>query len=165
MDEAQKKAAAASGVKGRTMAEFRRFGRFTAPAQWAHEFRTDLKRVMGQCIVFRAEHLFHSNQIEYWAASEHFRPVSFGEVVPEYRWIIEADGPLRAEEVAPRGVPAASAADLELEAELLYSECKARADAGPGAPWLGWLALHEDERQRWRDRARRADGAGEVPRG
>lgn len=83
----------------RPVAEARRYGRFTAPAEWAHEFRTELKRVMGQCIVFRAEHLFHSNRIEYWAASEHFRHVPLGEMAPEYRWHFTDDGGLWCEEV------------------------------------------------------------------
>ncbi len=82
----------------RPAAEARRYGRFTAPAQWAHEFRTELKRVMGLCIVFRAEHLFHSDEIEYWAASEHFRPVPLGEMTPEYRWYFTEDGNVWAEE-------------------------------------------------------------------
>lgn len=77
----------------------RRYGRFTAPAEWAHQFRTELKRVMGLCIVFRAEHLFHSDQIEYWATSEHFRHVPLGEVCPEYRWFFTDDGDLWCEEV------------------------------------------------------------------
>lgn len=83
----------------RPAADARRFGRFTVPARWAHEFRTELKRVMGLCIVFRAEHLFHSDQIEYWAASEHFRHVPLGEVCPEYRWIFTDEGDLWCEEV------------------------------------------------------------------
>ena len=85
----------------------RRFGRFTVPAALAHRFDTDLKRVMGLCIVFRAEHLFASDDIEYWAASEHFRPVALGEVMPEYRWIFDNGHP-RAEEVtagAPSTIP------------------------------------------------------------
>lgn len=78
----------------------RRFGRFTAPAEWAHEFRTDLKRVMGLCIVVRAEHLFYADKIEYWALSEHFRPLLPGEIVPEYRWIFSDANGISAEEVA-----------------------------------------------------------------
>jgi len=76
----------------------RRYGRFTAPADWVSQFSTALKRVMGQCIVFRAEQLFHADHIEYWAASEHFRPVAPGEVIPEYRWVF-VDGHPHAEEV------------------------------------------------------------------
>lgn len=33
----------------RPAADARRYGRFTAPAEWAHQFRTELKRVMGMC--------------------------------------------------------------------------------------------------------------------
>ena len=83
----------------RPVAEARRFGRFTAPARWAHEFRTELKRVMGMCIVFRAEQLFVSDQIEYWAASEHFRHVPLGEICPEYRWYFTDDGDVWCEEL------------------------------------------------------------------
>jgi hypothetical protein len=79
----------------------RRYGRFAAPGDWARDFNTELKRVMGQCIVFRAEHLFDRDQIEYWAASEHFRHVPLGEVAPEYRWFFTDDGGLWAEEVKP----------------------------------------------------------------
>lgn len=82
----------------RPAAEARGYGRFTVPARWVHEFRTELKRVMGLCIVFRAEHLFHSDEIEYLAASEHFRPVPLGEMMPEYRWHFTDDGDVWAEE-------------------------------------------------------------------
>lgn len=83
----------------RPAADARRFGRFTAPASWAHEFRTELKRVMGLCVVFRAEHMLYSDQIEYLAASEHFRHVPRGEVCPEYRWIFTDEGGISCEEV------------------------------------------------------------------
>lgn len=76
----------------------RRYGRFTVPATLAHQFSSDLKRVMGLCIVFRAEQLFHSDRIEYWAASEHFRHVVAGQVVPTYRWVFDEGHP-RAVEV------------------------------------------------------------------
>ena len=32
----------------------RRYGRFSMPARWADEYRNELLRVMGKCIVFRA---------------------------------------------------------------------------------------------------------------
>lgn len=87
-------------VRGvRPVADTRRLGRFTAPAQWAREFRTELKRVMGLCIVVRAEQLYAGDVIEYWASSEHFRALPFGEVVPEYRWVFTDAGDLWCEEV------------------------------------------------------------------
>jgi hypothetical protein len=80
-------------------AEVRRYGRFTAPAQWARQFRTDLKRVMSLCIVVRAEQIFVRDEIEYFAVSEHFRNLLPGEIVPEYRWIFSDDGDVQCEEV------------------------------------------------------------------
>lgn len=76
----------------------RRHGRFKAPARLAREFSTDLKRVMGQCIVVHAEHLFDADVIEYTAISEHFRPIAEGEITPEYDWIFTSEGDMWAEE-------------------------------------------------------------------
>jgi hypothetical protein len=84
-------------VKPKT--ETHRYGRFSAPAAWAREFRTDLKRVMGYCIVLRAEQMFISDRIEYWAVSEHFRELPIGEMVPEYRWHFTDEGAIWCEEV------------------------------------------------------------------
>lgn len=77
----------------------RRYGRFTMPAAWAREGRAEIKRVMAQCIVFRAEQMFHSDSIEYWASSEHFRHVPAGEIVPEYSWRFNADGSILCQEL------------------------------------------------------------------
>ena len=54
---------------------------------------------MGLCIVFRAEHLFNSDSIEYLAASERFRTVALGEIMPEYRWYFTDEGDVWCEEV------------------------------------------------------------------
>ena len=77
----------------------RRYGRFYAPTDWAYQFRTELKRVMGQCIIVRAEVLFHRDQIEYYAISEHFRTIEEGEVPPVYEWIFGEDGDVSVSEV------------------------------------------------------------------
>lgn len=90
---------AVAGQVEPTVRRLRRYGRFSVPATWAHEFRTDLKRVMGQCIVFRAEMLYWSDTIEYMAASEHFREIAEGEIMPLYRWCFSDDGSMWAEEV------------------------------------------------------------------
>lgn len=83
----------------RPASEARGYGRFTVPAWLAHEFSTDLKRVMGKCIVVKAEHLFYGDRIEYWALSEHFRHVPLGEICPEYRWHFTSEGDMWCEEV------------------------------------------------------------------
>ncbi|WP_157826898.1 hypothetical protein [Macromonas nakdongensis] len=76
----------------------RHIGRFTAPAEWARCFKTELKRVMGQCIVVRAKHLLVSDVIEYWAVCPHFRAIAEGEIAPKYRWVFTADGDMWPEE-------------------------------------------------------------------
>ena len=83
----------------------RRYGRFTVPAAWAHDYRTELLRVMGKCAVFRAEHLFFRDCIEYWAACDRFRLLSEGEIVPEYRWVFTDEGDFWCEEVLPEPRP------------------------------------------------------------
>ena len=70
----------------------RRYGRFTVPTRWADEYRSELLRVMGKCIVFRAEQMYASDRIEYWAASDHFRELPEGEIIPEYHWHFSDDG-------------------------------------------------------------------------
>lgn len=49
-----------------------RAGRFTMPTERARQFSTEGKRVMGLCIVVRAEQLFHSDVIEYIAIRRNF---------------------------------------------------------------------------------------------
>jgi hypothetical protein len=53
---------------------------------------------MGKCMVFRAEHLFSSDSIEYHAISDHFRQVAEGEMAPEYQWYFNSDGEMWCEE-------------------------------------------------------------------
>jgi hypothetical protein len=50
--------------------------------------------------VLRAEHLFVCDTIEYYAESEHFRPLPEGEMLPLYRWVFTSDGDIQAEEIA-----------------------------------------------------------------
>jgi hypothetical protein len=101
-DEARKTIESLNAVGSpveRQVRRSRRYGRFTVPARWADEYRSELLRVMGKCIVFRAEHLYHSECIEYWAASDHFRALQEGEIVPEYQWYFTDDGDFWCEEL------------------------------------------------------------------
>lgn len=69
----------------------RRYGKFTIPADWIRQERREVLLVMSYCWVFRAEQLFHTDEIEYHAACSHFREVPRGEKFPEYRWVIQCD--------------------------------------------------------------------------
>jgi len=44
----------------------------------------EILAVLSQVAVVRCEHLFYENVFQYTGFSEHFRPVSDGEIVPEY---------------------------------------------------------------------------------
>jgi hypothetical protein len=46
--------------------------------------------VLGRCIVVRAEQLFYSGDVEYFAYSELFRPIERGDVVPRYKFELES---------------------------------------------------------------------------
>ena len=85
----------------RVVRRSRRYGRFSVPARMADEYSSELLRVMGKCAVFRAEHLYHSDSIEYWAACDHFRELSEGEMVPEYIWHFTSDGDFWCDECGP----------------------------------------------------------------
>ena len=77
----------------------RRYGRFFFSARFAHAYSTELLRVMGKCAIFRAEHLFDSDRIEYWAACDQFRNLSEGERMPLYEWHFLEDGSFQCVEV------------------------------------------------------------------
>jgi len=74
------------------MSRDRRIGRFRISMRLIERFDTDVKRVMGQCIITRADYLFSCDAIEYVAISEHFRELDEGEIAPEYAWIFTSDG-------------------------------------------------------------------------
>jgi len=50
-----------------------------------------VKRIMGECIIVRAEHFFVSNVIEYYAISELFDEVKEGYLVCEYEVIVHKE--------------------------------------------------------------------------
>ena len=58
----------------RPAAGTRRYGRFTAPSQWAHEFRTELKRVMAQPALVDLRNFYRMEEV----AKHGFRYVSIG---------------------------------------------------------------------------------------
>lgn len=72
----------------------RRLGRFRIAGVMLKNRPVDVLRVMGKCIVVRAEYLYEADAIEYTAISEHFAPLPEGFVVPTYRWVFQSDGHL-----------------------------------------------------------------------
>jgi hypothetical protein len=78
--------------------KFMRFGRFSLPRQMLDSFDTGAKRVMGLCIILRAEYDYAADRINYIASSEHFREVAEFELIPEYAWVISDEDGIRAEE-------------------------------------------------------------------
>lgn len=48
--------------------------------------------VMSKCIVFRAEHLFVQDEIEYQAYCDLFDVVEHGEIIPKYTFIFSDGG-------------------------------------------------------------------------
>ena len=66
------------------MPETRRVGRFYIDDKLIHEDQTIVLQVMLRIIVYRCEHLYTSNEFEYYAFCELFDLVKPGEKVPTY---------------------------------------------------------------------------------
>ena len=47
-------------------------------------------KIMGRCVVIRAENLYYRNCIEYYAMSPDFEELGEGECAPEYTWIVDS---------------------------------------------------------------------------
>lgn len=77
----------------------RRIGRFSISMALIEVFASDAKRIMGQCVIVKAEQLYSSNAIEYVAISEHFRELADNEMVPEYAWVFTSDGDMTCTEL------------------------------------------------------------------
>ena len=73
-----------------------RLGTFAIDVELVRDFSTLAKRVMGQCIITRAEHHYSSKRIVYEAISEHFRDLPPNTIPPHYEWVSNDDGHLTA---------------------------------------------------------------------
>ena len=74
----------------------RKAGRFSIPHSYIDERPEEVKKVMAQCIVTRAESEFCSAEIRYTAISNQFDDISFGDEIPYYTWYFNDDGSLNA---------------------------------------------------------------------
>lgn len=64
-----------------------RVGRFTISLDWIDKEYDLVRRICGECVITRAETLFHPPVVEYVAICDQFDPVSLGQVIPEYEII------------------------------------------------------------------------------
>ena len=65
----------------------RRLGKFWIRGDVIAESPSDVMKIMGQCVIIRAEHLYASDAIEYIAYSPQFATVKEGEIAPTYEWV------------------------------------------------------------------------------
>lgn len=70
----------------------RRIGRFRIDADLLVERPAIATRIMGQCVIWRAEMLFAERVVEYSAECFRFDEVAEGNVMPEYRWYSHDNG-------------------------------------------------------------------------
>jgi hypothetical protein len=70
-----------------------KLGRFRISMGTIDKLPDLVKKVMGECVIVRAEMLFELNGIEYTAMSDHFKELTPGERAPYYEVIFseEAD--------------------------------------------------------------------------
>jgi len=86
-----------TGLNKKTM----RRGRFSLPIRSVEESTLPIRRIMGQCVIVRAEMMFMTGNIDYHATSWRFREVQEGCVIPVYEWIwCETEGQLTAREIS-----------------------------------------------------------------
>ena len=45
-----------------------------------------VKKIMGQCIILRCEHIMIEEKLFYHAISDSFDQVEIGEIIPTYEW-------------------------------------------------------------------------------
>jgi len=64
-----------------------RRGRFSLLIRDVENNSLAIRRIMGQCVIVRAEMMFMNGSIEYDATSWRFREVEQGFVIPNYEWV------------------------------------------------------------------------------
>ena len=76
----------------------RRRGAFSIPTQMIAGEPEVVKKIMGRCLIIRAEVMGIKDVIEYQAVCDDFDEVKEGELMPEYRWLVDSEtGDVRCE--------------------------------------------------------------------
>ncbi len=78
-------------------------GYFEIPMSMIDDDKDVVKRIMGKCIIIRAETLWMNGNIEYHAICDEFREIEPSEIAPKYVWLVEGDN-VRPIEYAEYGV-------------------------------------------------------------
>ena len=68
-----------------------RVGKFNIDRYLIDNDPSSVRKIMGQCIVIRAEHMFMNDAVEYIAISDHFDNRERGALIPEYNVIINKE--------------------------------------------------------------------------
>lgn len=69
----------------------RHLGRFVITNEMIDTTPDIVRQIMGNCIITRAECMFHWNGISYVAISPKFRYVPFGSIAPKYKIVVVED--------------------------------------------------------------------------
>ena len=74
-----------------------RKGKFTIPRELVEKASWDVTRIMSQCIIVRCEMIYLCDGFEYEAISRHFDDVPLGQITPDYSWVVNENGSIKAE--------------------------------------------------------------------
>jgi len=69
----------------------KKYGKFKLDQDTFDSDPNIIKRIMGKCIILRAESLFCEASIEYYAISDCFDVVKESEAIPIYVWEVSVD--------------------------------------------------------------------------
>ena len=67
----------------------RRLGKFVLDRETIECYPKHVKQIMGMCVIYKAEFLYHMDAISYIGVSDHFDMLPPGYEAPMYRWTID----------------------------------------------------------------------------
>lgn len=77
------------------LVDHERLGVFRVPYEIIKEEPEFVRKVMGECIIVRAEYMYVYKAIEYQAISDRFDEIEEGQLLPVYIWKWSEDEGLR----------------------------------------------------------------------
>lgn len=76
-----------------------KIGKFSISHELVHFSPEEIKKVMGECVILRAEFMYASGHFEYVAISDLFEEVPEGCMPPEYLIEVNPQGKLSANKI------------------------------------------------------------------